>query len=69
MPCRNLSLPYLHRLKIAQWLGMNAYIACGWCTFMGTMCAGKSAGIDGEGNAHGTIYYFGYNEPSPQSEW
>ena len=56
------------RNKIALWLGMNAYIACGWCIFMGTLCK-KNGGIDADGKEKGTIYYKGYKVPKPQSEW
>jgi hypothetical protein len=53
------------RTKLSRWLGVGAYLACGWCLFQGTPCkkAIPNACPDGAPKSHTTIYYKGYAGP------
>lgn len=44
------------RQKVAEWPGVRAYLACGWCLFEGSSPQGSSA-----------TRFFGYASPAPQS--
>jgi hypothetical protein len=48
------------RVKAANWMGVGAYLACGWCLFEGTPVPNPR----GKGT---TNYYPGYAKASPQT--
>ncbi|GAX75661.1 hypothetical protein CEUSTIGMA_g3105.t1 [Chlamydomonas eustigma] len=52
-------------VKLSLWLGVGAYLACGWCVFQGSLCQ-KDVDIDKAGNRKSTVYYKGYSKPVKQ---
>ena len=48
------------RIKLALWMGVAAYFACGWCLFHGTRSIGAGGGS--------SMCFKGYSKPEPQPQ-